>query len=206
MEDDGEDEGIHRSREIVRNRVRQCLLNILQQFNVRNVESECLENIQYRLEWLLSVVTRYYQCGMVEATVIDCIREALGYLSSPCITSNNFQVDRVSTGNSGRPRFDIAYEQLDFLVERRFTVKQMAMLLGVSERTIERRMQEFSISIRASYSNITQDELDSVVRETLSVLPNTGYKRMTGYLLARGLRMQQHKVRDSMRRVDPQGH
>ena len=36
-------------------------------------------------------------------------------------------------------------------------------------------------------------------------VPNVGCKRMTGLLLGRGLRVQQARIRESMRRVNPEG-
>ena len=35
--------------------------------------------------------------------------------------------------------------------------------------------------------------------------PNCGYKRMTGLLLDAGHRIQQRRIRDCMRRVNPEG-
>ena len=39
----------------------------------------------------------------------------------------------------------------------------------------------------------------------MTAFPNTGNKRMTGYLRSRGMRIQQYRIRESMRRVDPEG-
>ena len=74
------------------------------------------------------------------------------------------------------------YEQLNFLLERRFTVVQISALLGVSSRTVERRLQEFGLSVRATYADISEEHLDSTVNQILATVPNTGYKRMSGYL------------------------
>lgn len=203
LEEGQEAEG---GREFVRNRVRHCVLSILHQVEVRGAETERLENAQYRLEWLLSVVTRYYQCGFIERDTINLLGEALVNLTSACgTTDTNVQTEAIFTGNPGRPRFNIPEEQLSFLVDRRFTASQMAALLGVSKRTVERRLRDIGLSIRGTYTNLTEEELDSTVEQILTSLPNTGYKRMTGYLLARGVRVQQRKIRESMRRVDPQG-
>ena len=49
------------------------------------------------------------------------------------------------TGLSGRPRFEITEEQLCFLLESHFTVPQMAEMIGVSTRTIERRLSEYGL-------------------------------------------------------------
>lgn len=106
---------------------------------------------------------------------------------------------------SGRPKFDIKYEQLAYLLENRFTVGEIANMLSVSERTVYRRMSTFSLSVREHYANISDDHLDRIVQEIKQQFPTCGNAQMQGHLLARGLRIQQHRVRESQRRVDPEG-
>jgi hypothetical protein len=48
-------------------------------------------------------------------------------------------------------------------------------------------------------------ELDAKVSEILQTFPNTGYKRMKGFLLAEGIKVIDQRVREIMRRVDPGG-
>ncbi|XP_076840674.1 uncharacterized protein LOC143485214 isoform X2 [Brachyhypopomus gauderio] len=55
------------------------------------------------------------------------------------------------------------------------------------------------------FTNISNEELDATVREILSCHPNTGYKMMVGHLNARSIRIQRHRVQESMRREDPAG-
>ena len=50
------------------------------------------------------------------------------------------------SGTSGRPKFNIPYDQLNFLVERGFTFVKTAELLGISVRTAERRFQDFGLN------------------------------------------------------------
>ena len=47
----------------------------------------------------------------------------------------------------GRPSFDIKEEQLAFLVENGFKVPQISQVLGVSIRTVERRLAVFGIKM-----------------------------------------------------------
>ena len=49
------------------------------------------------------------------------------------------------------------------------------------------------------------DKLDQVIVPILKDFPNSGYKKMKGFLLSRGHRVQENKIRESMRRVDPEG-
>ena len=71
----------------------------------------------------------------------------------------------IHIGFVGRPRFDITVEQLRMLIESRFTVPQIADLIGVSPRTVYRRMSESRLSISSTYSDMTDSELDDVIHE-----------------------------------------
>ena len=97
----------------------------------------------------------------------------------------------VILGGLGRLRFDINYEQLSYLLENRFTVRQISGILGVSQRTVYRRMNEFSLSVHMQYSNISDDDLDVIVHSIQNTFPMCGNLQMQGHLLSRGIRLQQ---------------
>ena len=54
-----------------------------------------------------------------------------------------------------------------------------------------------------SYSNLMDDELDVKIEDLISKFPNSGYRRMNGFLLAALMRIQEKRIQQSMRRVDP---
>ena len=105
----------------------------------------------------------------------------------------------------GHPRFDISQEQLSFLIETRFSVPQIADMIGVSVRTVRRRMSLFGLSIRQCYSDINDDMLDELVFQIQCNYPTCGNRQMMGHLLAQGHRVQQSRVKESQCRVDPDG-
>ena len=107
--------------------------------------------------------------------------------------------------HAGRPKYILPQEQLEFLVERRFSVPQISKLLGVSPRTVERRLSDHSLSIRQTYTDMNDSDVDGLVRCILQEFRNAGYKRMTCFLLARGIRLQQSRIRSAMQRVNPKG-
>ena len=59
------------------------------------------------------------------------------------------QVHPVSTGLVGRPYFQILQDQLSYLIENGFSVPQIANMIGMSVRTVCRRMDDYDLSIRA---------------------------------------------------------
>ena len=141
------------------------------------------------------------------AIVRHCLSSMRSLYEIQSMRENNlsFRVNSAHTGMVGRPRLEISCEQLSFLIENRFSVPQIADMVGVSVRTIRRRMSEFGLLISAQYANITDVELDGMVREVQCQFPMCGNRQMQGHLLARGYRLQQSRVRESQRRVDPDG-
>ena len=124
------------------------------------------------------------------------------------------QAEATQTNNSppvirsrtvGRPRYAISRDQLQFLVENHFTVPQISHILGISSRTVERRLSENRISIQASYANLTDAELNRLVEDIQSEYPSCGNRQMKGHLLSRGFRVQQHRIREAQRTIDPEG-
>ena len=59
--------------------------------------------------------------------------------------------------------------------------------------------------MRMNYTQITEPELDDVIRNILQEFPNSGYKSLRGHLLARGLKVQERRLSEAMRRTDPGG-
>ena len=66
-------------------------------------------------------------------------------------------------------------------------------------------MDDYDLSICAQYSVLSDSELDDMVADIQSQFPMCGNRQMQGHLLARGHRVQQIRVREAQRRVDPQG-
>ena len=87
---------------------------------------------------------------------------------------------RLLRGNMGRPRFDIEQDQLEYLLDLCFTCPDIARLLGVSLRTVRRRMEEFGICVRDRYSSISDAELDEELVSIKQVYPNAGIKTVSG--------------------------
>jgi hypothetical protein len=111
----------------------------------------------------------------------------------------------VYTGRVGRPRCDIPEQSLEMLLENRFTVPLISNMLCVSVSTIRRRMSELGLSVRAYYSDIPDSDLDEIVERLQQQYPLCGNRQMYGHLLSMGHRIQQARIRESQRRVDPCG-
>ena len=108
-------------------------------------------------------------------------------------------------GLVGRPSYDISYDQLLYLVENKFSVPTISDMLEVSIRTIHRRMNEYGLSIRDQYSCLSDQQLDELVHMIQQQFPMCGNRQMQGFLLSHGHWVQQTRIIESQRRVDPNG-
>jgi len=114
--------------------------------------------VQYRIDCLHEILLRCFDIGFVEKSVVTVVRETL-----VCFKLNDndvmYKVGKVFTGSSGKPRYNISREQLEFFVQKSFSTAEIALPIGVGKRTVERRLEEFHLSIRATYSDIPNEEL-----------------------------------------------
>ena len=76
------------------------------------------------------------------------------------------------------------------MIENRFTVPQIANVIGVSVRTIRRRMSDTGLFVRQQYSIITDQELDNLVSQIQHQFPTCGNQQMQAHLLSRGSSIQ----------------
>eukprot|EP00112_Aurelia_sp_Birch-Aquarium-sp1_P025259 Seg831.14 transcript_id=Seg831.14/GoldUCD/mRNA.D3Y31 product="hypothetical protein" protein_id=Seg831.14/GoldUCD/D3Y31 len=107
------------------------------------------------------------------------------------------------TSSGGRPRYRIDPKDIISLKELGFSWVAIARFLGTSESTIRRRRDEFGINF--SYSDISDEELDSVIKSILQSTPNAGETLVIGSLRARGYRIQRQRVRDRLCIIDGLG-
>ena len=109
----------------------------------------------------------------------------------------------------GRPRKIISRED----IEREFEVFQnwkiVARQLGVSSKTLRRRRLEFGMNISETsgpiltYTNISNEDLCSEVKNILIILPEAGENIIIGALRSRSIHVQRRRVREAINAVDP---
>ena len=62
------------------------------------------------------------------------------------LNEENYASCHISGSKRGRPSYNIKEEQLSFLLEKGFKACEISKIIGVSKRTIERRMEFFGLS------------------------------------------------------------
>ena len=133
--------------------------------------------------------------GSLEESILPYLLRAKETLSTSTSDmqgniSNFAKPPLIKTQCRGIPRFDVPLEQLTYLLDNGFKVTDIASLLNLSCKTIHRRLQEHGMSLRGTYANLSDRELDDIVKVVLREFPNSGYKSMRGHL--------------AMRRADPE--
>ena len=73
-------------------------------------------------------------------------------------------------------------------------------------------MTEYDLSVHALNSQLSDRELDDIVRDIQTQFPTCGNHPMQGlsvlmqgHLMSRGIRVQQYRVRESQQRIDHSG-
>lgn len=104
----------------------------------------------------------------------------------------------VYTSMKGRPYFNIPEETLLYFMENGFSIKNMAAMLSVSERTIKNRMSDYGMSIKETYCSLSDEELEPIISAKIAEFPTIGYKTMMGHLRSDGIKIPHSRLRKLM--------
>ena len=166
------------------------------------------DRIMYRLEQLINVAMQGALTCLIKHDVVDLLVAAYENLGK-CLESFEIPVRRVPvryTGDAGRPSYEISRELLQSFLEAGFSQTDIASMLGVSQKTISRRLKDFNIVQNdIMYSKIDDDALDLSVLNIISRFPNAGIRMVMGHLTSIGVKVTWERVRLALWRVDPSG-
>lgn len=112
----------------------------------------------------------------------------------------------VHTGRPGRPRKVIDHRLLAEVLSSKRSINQsrLGRTIGVHRHTIRKYRRLYGIQFE--YTDITDAELDILVKDYKMRHTESGFKYVKGYLTSRGLRIQKNRVLASMRRLDALGN
>ena len=104
----------------------------------------------------------------------------------------------------GRPKYNISEDILIRFRELGYSWKEIAEIMLVSRWTIYRRVREFGLETITGCNNISNEELDTIIRYFKHSHDITvGRSLILGHLKSLGLRIQHHRVTKSLVRIDP---
>jgi len=109
----------------------------------------------------------------------------------------------LNSGGRGRPSYKISREQLAYFLREPFSRREVGDMLRVSLSTVAPRIREYGLVNLLLYSTISEEDVDSVVRDVQALFPNIGY-RMFVELTRRGIVIQHARVRASVIQTDPE--
>ena len=186
------------------------LVDVLSQLESYNDVFNQFDNTTFRLDWFLGVLERFSVTKLEDEVVIDRLIAQLQQVKAIVAQLDNdiimgYSPKKVYSGCRGRPSFDIPKEQIELFLEYHFSLPQISEMLGVSLSTVTRRLKDYGLSVTQTYSTISNTELDEITRQLVFEFPNCGYRRMIGFLRARGINVQQIRVREAIKRSDPEG-
>lgn len=142
------------------------------------------------------------QLPLIQSTVSQ-LSEAISQLLSQ--QNSGYEPGHFTFTGRGRPRINVTEEMLTFLLGYGFSATRIALMLHTSLSTIRRRMAMYGLSVRSLYSDISNVDLDALVRHVQHHHAECGYRLMMGHLRSLGYRVQENRVRSSMMRTDPEG-
>ena len=105
----------------------------------------------------------------------------------------------------GRPRKIVNADLLKEAMEptRRISQVLLAEKLGIHRNTLRGKLKENSIN--TSFSDISDGDLDQIVKGYRDSHPNSGIRYVRGRLRSQGLRIQRWRLERSIKRVDRLG-
>ena len=150
---------------------------------VKDGYDETDEDITYYVLEAFEKVLRYGMMIINEDEARYALIDMLRSIATLIISVGSF-----SMSHGGRPRLMIGEEQLTYLVEQGFHVQDIADLFDCSRKTIERRMNEYGISLLNS-TTITDDHLNSCVKEIATLFSRCGENTISGRLKSCNIRV-----------------
>ena len=124
-------------------------------------------------------------------------------LRTECVKYGGKHPEKI-THSVSAPSYDIPKNVVEDLLADGFSIKEVAMLLSVSESTIYRRMSIYGLR-KQEFSLISDEELDTKVEKITKEFSSCGENMIRHILLDGGIVVQRNRLRESLCGVDEEG-
>ena len=198
----------------LKNHVSSAISEVIRLLENRRLCGNDREQLDYSL-YKLDQIVYLCVCGQniwgdfLNDEVVQLLLTAYNSLSEENVETNTHRSSSCQvlyTGSAGRPSLVIPKETLKLYLSYGFSLQKIADMFGTSSKTISRRVKLFTLREEVpKYDDISNEDLDSAVLAVLHNFPNCGIRRMKGFLLGQGIRVQWSRVRSSLWRTDPSG-
>uniref|UniRef100_A0A8D0AUZ4 Integrase core domain-containing protein n=1 Tax=Sander lucioperca TaxID=283035 RepID=A0A8D0AUZ4_SANLU len=184
---------------------RQVLLRLLSKFEMglarQPIDLDYFEFTCRQELYLCNALSRHFN---VPAEILQALDEFFKAVKERLELADVHITPNTVPGAMGRPMLDVDRDSIEELLELDLPVPCISKMLGVSRRTLFRRLKEFELSARR-YSVIDDDDLDNVVQQIKDEMPTAGYRMVKGRLRSIGINVQWRRVAASLHRVDSVG-
>jgi hypothetical protein len=175
-------------------------------------DRDILEHFEQRLDFLVDILVQLIQQDPLTPSLQVILHQlrisrrlvlnALEIVDNIGIVHPTISIE-VATGQ-GRPKILVDASIITFLRELGFTWVKIAMIAGIHPRTLYRRRQELGIEdSHAEMSEISDEDLDNIIKAIKTIQPYTGETLLQGFLRSQGYQIPRARVRASLRRIDP---
>ena len=166
-----------------------------------------MDNASHRLlQDELRHITQHKGCVEELITYLQQIaNEWRGYVDAFYTGEQNkvaYRVPVVSTGQCGRPRFQIERGQLEYLRSLSFSWSDIASLLGISKMTLYRYRRLLDM-VDEPRQTLSDNELRDHITSLRSQMPAVGETLIVGYMRSNGYYVTRDRIRQSMCVTDP---
>ena len=195
---------------VLKEHIARSIREVMSVLHAGNLRHDEMDYLYYKIDRIEHILALSSQVVDIESSVAQCVRDAKELIANELDRVSNrsdqgYHTEQASSGNRGRPRYDIQQAQLQFFVRFGFSVSEMAKMLAVSQATVNRRLRDYGISLSTKFCQMSDSELDELMKDVKEHFPRSGYRVMLGILRSMGYHIQEWRVRESLRRVDIEG-
>jgi hypothetical protein len=137
--------------------------------------------------------------------VIEKTWKDLGISSTHAVPSEPataVQGKRFVVSGVGRPSLILDLDKVMFLISVGFKMKDIAKCFLIDRTTLWRKLRQMNVDLY-KFTEIDDNQLALEIEDICKRHPNTGISMMHGYLKARGIIVQNRRIQDILREMDP---
>eukprot|EP00794_Sanderia_malayensis_P012555 gene12556-13842_t len=164
--------------ETIRIRIKAIISTLIKRLEQPFLNRNDVDSICYQLNNLNEICLKTNELYDIDPVVIDLITKAKDYI----VKENNncgYSSPLIVTGSKGRPSFNISKDQLELCFSHGFSTEKIGEMIGVSSRTIKRRMKEYGLEIGQLLRFVIHGCIDVDTRKIMFLECNNNNKAST---------------------------